>query len=197
MSQVSVVHALPSSHVTATAVWMHPVLGSQLSAVHATLSLQSVVMPMHVPPLHTSPPVQVLPSLQAVPLATGAGKQVPVAVWQVDFTHAVSLDVSHTTMVAALVLQVPPWHVGLPLQRSPSSWHWLSVWQKQLLKGAVHAPFWQIEIGVHGSPSSHVLGGKLPRFVCTQPEPALQLSVVHGFWSSQLTWPTRQFPAKH
>ncbi len=51
LEQVSLsVHALPSSHATVLFVWAHPDVGSQLSVVHTSLSLQ----------LSAGPPVQML-----------------------------------------------------------------------------------------------------------------------------------------
>ena len=58
------VHALPSSHAAVVLTWLHkPVALTQLSVVHALLSLQLSAGPgTHAEPLHTSPTVQPLPS---------------------------------------------------------------------------------------------------------------------------------------
>jgi len=47
--------------------WLHCwMAGSQVSMVHGSLSLQLRPMPPHLPPVHLSPVVQALPSLQTV-----------------------------------------------------------------------------------------------------------------------------------
>jgi hypothetical protein len=46
-----------------------PSFSEQLSTVQAMLSLQTVALPPHLPPVHVSGPVQVRPSLQVVPSA--------------------------------------------------------------------------------------------------------------------------------
>ena len=58
---------LPSLQVALISVCTHPVAGSQLSAVHALWSLQSVAAPgRQAPPPQTSPAVHALPSLHAL-----------------------------------------------------------------------------------------------------------------------------------
>ncbi len=67
------VQALPSLQLppSTTATKAHlPLTVSQLSVVHALLSLQTVAMPAQVPVVQVSGVVQALPSSQAVPLAT-------------------------------------------------------------------------------------------------------------------------------
>src|SRR5439155_1345728 len=57
------VEAVPSSQGAVLFVWTHPVVGLQVSSVQGLPSLQFSGVPgWHVPPLHTSPAVQALPS---------------------------------------------------------------------------------------------------------------------------------------
>ena len=65
----------------AICVWTHwPVVGSQLSVVHALLSLQSFGGPgVQTPAWQVSFTVQGLPSSHPVPFFAGSAKQVPVA----------------------------------------------------------------------------------------------------------------------
>ncbi len=65
-SHESVVQTLPSSQFVAVVCTQVP-FGSQLSAVHALPSSQFLLEPVQVPPVQTSPVVQALPSLQAMP----------------------------------------------------------------------------------------------------------------------------------
>lgn len=58
-----VVHALPSSHVFAFAVNVHPTLGTQASVVQGLKSLQTTGDPAwQAPPTHESNRVQAFPS---------------------------------------------------------------------------------------------------------------------------------------
>jgi len=83
------VQALPSLQTVplATFVNTHPVAGAQVSAVQALLSLHTSAVPPHTPLVHTSPVVQALPSLQAVPLATGVNTQALVVRLQMSLVH--------------------------------------------------------------------------------------------------------------
>src|SRR5207245_2407709 len=66
-------HTLPSLHEVpfASTVCWHPATGSQVSAVHGLLSLQSRPGPaVHTPPWHVSAPLHMLPSLHEVPFAS-------------------------------------------------------------------------------------------------------------------------------
>src|SRR5262249_28469438 len=73
-TQVSApLHRVPSLHAVpvVTAVLRQPSTGSQESAVHGLPSSQSGAVPtVHAPAWQVSSPLQALPSLQAVPLAT-------------------------------------------------------------------------------------------------------------------------------
>jgi hypothetical protein len=104
-SQVSVVHALPSSQMAGTAAtqsppahfspvvqfepsshgpvpltYTHPALASHASVVHGLLSLQgSALPPTHAPLLQASPTVHALPSLQPLVVAPLAVQPLPGA----------------------------------------------------------------------------------------------------------------------
>jgi hypothetical protein len=59
------VHLLPSSQAALLAVYLQPFVASQPSVVHRLSSLHTgAAPPAQTPPLHTSPVVQALPSLQ-------------------------------------------------------------------------------------------------------------------------------------
>jgi hypothetical protein len=61
------VHKSASSQGFLLALWLQPLWLSQASSVHGLPSLQSVSLPpLHTPWLHTSWPVQTLPSLQGL-----------------------------------------------------------------------------------------------------------------------------------
>ena len=67
-TQVSpTVHALPSSQLSAWAVWVQPLARSQASAVQGLASLQSTGLPTQNPSLQPSLSVHAVPSLQAKP----------------------------------------------------------------------------------------------------------------------------------
>src|SRR5438552_1828342 len=147
--QVSpVVHTLPSEHAvpfaTGTGFGHTPVAGSQLAtAWHWSGAGHTVPAPLHTPAWHVSPVVQALPSLHAVPLATGGFEQVPAAGSQVPAAWHWSRAV-HTTAVPAQVPArqlspvvhalasehaVPSATSGfeqVPVTRSqvPAVWHW-------------------------------------------------------------------------
>jgi hypothetical protein len=131
-SQMSSVQTDASAHAVLLGVWMQPWAGTQASTVQLTASAQSNGTPMQLPNEHTSPPVHKLASSQAVPAALGALTQAPVAGTHWFFKQAVSPVVLQVITLPALVLQVPPWHVEMPLQRLPSSLQSASVPQKQV-----------------------------------------------------------------
>ena len=143
-----VVHTLPSEHAVPLATgrgFGHtPVAGSQLAtAWHWSGGGHTVPAPLHTPAWHVSPLVQALPSLHAVPLATGGFEQVPAAGSQVPAAWHWSRAV-HTTAVPAQVPArqlspvvhalasehpVPSATSGFeqaPVTRSqvPAVWHW-------------------------------------------------------------------------
>lgn len=77
-----VLHSTPSSQSAPSATaWplQPPVVGSQASAVHALPSLHATTLPTHSAALHTSPPVQGLPSSHGLPSPISIDVQVPAA----------------------------------------------------------------------------------------------------------------------
>ena len=107
----SPLQTLPSEHDVplATGVWMHPVAGSQLSAVHAFPWSQLSGVPWHAPePVQASPPVQAFPSLHAAPT---------LAVCTQPLTGS---QVSVVQVFVSLQLTGDPWHAPEPVQASPA-----------------------------------------------------------------------------
>jgi hypothetical protein len=96
---------------------VQPNMGSQPSAVHGAPSLQASGVPaVHTALWQVSPPLQTLPSLHEVPFRTGALAQ-PVAGAQLSVVHGLpSLQIG-----TAPGVQLPPWHVSLPLQKLVSA----------------------------------------------------------------------------
>jgi len=84
---------------------VQPLARVHVSVVHGLLSLQTSPVPLHEPPLQTSPVVQSLPSLQAFVLLTNTQ---PVAELQLSVVH--TLLSLHTTAVPGW--HVPPEHVS-------------------------------------------------------------------------------------
>jgi hypothetical protein len=83
----SSVQGLPSLEQDAVLfVWTQPVAGLQESLVHGLLSSQLMAVPAHVPPVHWSPDVQALASLQLVPLVAVGFEHTPVDVLHVPTT---------------------------------------------------------------------------------------------------------------
>jgi hypothetical protein len=95
-----------------------PLAGSQVPTVwHWSLAVHVTGVPAwQAPlPLQVSAPLQALPSLHEVPLATAGNWQPPVGL-QVSLVHALpSLQVSGGPAV-----QVPAWQVSAPLHTLPS-----------------------------------------------------------------------------
>ena len=174
-SQPSTLHTLPSSQKVTLPGKHAPPLQKSLT-VHTFPSLQLPLLLRLVQPLPGKQPssVQGLPSSQAFLLA---GTQIPLtqvlAPWKLRPSHAAS---AHTLpSLIALWLQPPAGsHLSL-VQLSPSS-HTVPLppW---------HKPPSQKSAPVQGFPSSHA-----PLALVWVHAPARpQLSVVHAFWSSQLT----------
>jgi hypothetical protein len=145
LSHLSSVHGLPSSHLTAApgahfssahwsplvqaspslqgallALWTQPLLASQLSVLQGLLSSHSPAAPgTQAPPLHASPVVQALPSLQVA--SPGRAVQ-PVLLSQLSMvqgllsSHAVALPPPQlpSAHCSALVQALPSLH-GPPL----------------------------------------------------------------------------------
>ena len=143
-AQVSwVVQALLSVHGAVLLVVTQPLAESQLSLVHGFLSSHTVGAPdLHAPAAQMSPVVHASPSLQTAVLLAWAQ---PVLLAQLSVVQ---------TFLSSQLVGAGPLHAA-PEQMSPV---------------------------VHASPSSQAA----VLFVCTQPLVASQLSSVQGFLSSQL-----------
>ena len=190
-----VVQALPSLHEPLLLVFTHPLAGLQVSSVHTLLSVQLAGLPAwQVPPEQLSPLVHALPSLQ---LATLLVVVQPSTESHKSFVQG--FKSLHTCV--APPTQVPPWHESAVVQAllssqpallaacvqpvavlQPSSVHGLLSLQPTALP-PTHVPPEQTSPVVHALLSLH----SALLFVCAHPPIASQLSVVHGFWSSQLT----------
>jgi hypothetical protein len=102
-------------------------------------------------------------------------------------------------------VQIPLWHVSLPLQTLPSEHdvpfptglvvqpvagaqesfvHALPSLQTSVVP-AVQTPAWQVSAPLHAFPSEHA--EPFGELACAQPVLELQVSVVHGFASTQLS----------
>src|SRR5437870_1034018 len=174
--QVSpVVQALPSLQLVPLATgWgfgQVPVAGSQLPPVwHWSGAGHTMPVPLQTPAWQVSPVVKVLPSLQAVPLATGGFEQVPISGLQVPAVWHWS-GAGQTT---AVPWQTPPWQLSAVVQALPSlhavpfgaggfehvpvaglqvpaSWHWSSTVQATGVPE--HAPARQLSPVVQALPS--------------------------------------------
>jgi hypothetical protein len=111
--------ALPSVHEVplATLVFWQPVAGRQLSLVQTLLSLQLGAAPaVHTPAWQLSTPLQALPSLHVVPLATTTDWQPAMASQESLVQGFESLQLS-----AVPAVQVPLWQVSVPLQTLASA----------------------------------------------------------------------------
>src|SRR5437867_4412692 len=119
--QVSpLVQALPSLQLVPLATgWgfgQVPVAGSQLPPVwHWSGAGHTMPVPLQTPAWQVSPVVQVLPSLQAVPLATGGFEQVPVAGSQVP----AKVGRASWRESAAVPGQAPPWQLSAHVRALP------------------------------------------------------------------------------
>ena len=111
--------------------------------MHALLSLQDVTpVGVHVPPAHTSPSVQALPSVQGVP----AKLLCPQPVTSLQVSPVQTLLSSHLPF--AVPTHVPDAHTSNPVQKSPSL-HvapLMPVWVQPRMPAQASA--------VHGLPSS-------------------------------------------
>jgi hypothetical protein len=105
----SSVQGLPSSvHGAELFVKTQPLAGLQESSVHALESLHVMVVPEHVPPLHTSPVVHALPSLQEAPLFPGVCTQA----FETHESTAQGLESAHSPSVRQQPGTVEPTQVG-------------------------------------------------------------------------------------
>src|SRR5439155_17248026 len=145
---------------------------TQLSSVHATPSSHERGTPVHVPPRQRSPTVQPSASSQEVPSCRVGLLQVPVAGSHVPAVWHVSSAVQTTGLAPT---QLPFWQVSVCVQASPSlqavplvlfvgaehmpvaglqvpgSWHWSAVQTTGL--APTQLPFWQVSVCVQALPS--------------------------------------------
>jgi hypothetical protein len=167
--------------------------------VHTLPSLQLGAVPaVHVPVWQVSAPLQALPSVHEVPLATLVFWQ-PVAGTHESLVHALpSLQLGAVPAVHA-----PLWQVSTPLQALPSVqvvpfatttfWQPEAGTQESVVHGfeslqlggvpAAQAPAWQVSAPLQVSPSLH--GLPLATAVWRQPPAPSQVSVVQGLLSLQ------------
>jgi hypothetical protein len=158
---------------------------------------------LQVPDWQVSAPLQVLPSEQEVPLATGPLVQ-PVAGSQASAVQALlSLQLS-----AAPAIHVPAWQVSAPLQALPSeqefpsafggleqtpvdglhvpaTWHWSEAVQAIGLPPE-HTPAWQVSAWVQALPSLQALPSALGEFEQT-PVDGLHVATWHWSEAVQVT----------
>ena len=182
---------------------------SQASVVQALLSLQTTAMPGAQKPLalHRSGAVQALPSVQGS------------AVSAVFLQPLLLLHESTVHTLPSSQLMVVPWQLPA-LQASPEVQALLSLQtvavcavflqpvatsQVSSVQGLASsqlgaAPGWQVPLAVHRSPTVQALPSVqlLPvAGVFRQPPAVVQVSVVHGLLSSQLSVAPVQLPALH
>ncbi len=202
------VHALSSLQLPPLLLWLHPAIGVQLSVVHGLSSSQLLAPPgTQAPPWQVSPLVQALPSLQ--PPGPGTA-------WQPDLPSQLSIvQAFPSSQTIFWPTHSPPVHVSFWLQTLPSSQGLPSaIWlltqvpvvglQLSIVQGfpslqtfelPEQPPPPQVSPVVQALPSSH---GSALAAKTQLPLPGLQLSVVQGFLSSQLTaLPAAQSPLLH
>jgi hypothetical protein len=110
---------VPSAHGVPfrTGTWVHPKAGSQLSVVQTLESLQLSAVPgVHAPFWQVSLPLQTLPSVHELPLAT-------LLLWQPAIGSQLSAvhGLPSLQLRAVPVVQVPAWQVSAPLHTLPSA----------------------------------------------------------------------------
>ena len=223
--QVSAVQGLPSSQLSAvpgvqtppwqtsspsqallsaqevpfsTAALLQPKTGSQVSVVHTFVSSQGRAAPgVHTPVWQVSLPLQTLPSLHDVPFATGVVVQPKIASQPSAVQTLLSLQLR-----AVPAVQVPFWHVSVPLQTlasahvvpfstgalaHPKVGSQLSVVQRlpssQLSAvPAAQRPAWQVSLPLQMVPSAQEV--PLGRGAFEHPRTGPQVSMVHTLPSS-------------
>jgi hypothetical protein len=206
---MSLVHGLPSAQSAFTTheshpaigVFWQPVSGRHESVVHALPSSQLTGVPGAQTPLwQLSAPLHVLPSVHDVPFKTALLVQ-PNAGSQASVVHTLlSLQ-----LIGAPAVQVPPWHVSVPLQTLPSRHDVplstavlaqpvtalqvsvVQTFESLQLRAvpAVQLPAWQLSAPLQTVASRH--GVPLATGVFEQPKTGLQASVVQTLLSLQLS----------
>ena len=195
--QVPPVQGVPSARLTC---WQ-PSVALQESVVHVLASSQLMTVPAQLPPLHTSPVVQTVPSSQLSALLT---------VWQPRLTSQKSVvQTLPSLQVTLLPVQTPPAQVSPVVHAEPSLQLLVLLAKTQpllaLQLSVVQAlPSVQVmllplthEPPEHASPTVQTLPSSQGwvLLLWTQPVPVLQLSAVHSLPSSQLgALPGTQLP---
>jgi hypothetical protein len=162
------------------ACWQ-PATGSQLSVVHALLSLQLSAVPAAQKPLwQVSAPLHTVASAHDVPFAS-------TVFWQLPALHTSAV---HGLLSLQLAFVVHDRQLGIGVFVQPltglqeSAVHALPSSQLSAVP-AVHVPLWQVSAPLHTVPSAHEV--PLARLACRQPVTGSQLSVVHALLSLQLS----------
>jgi hypothetical protein len=194
------VQGLLSLQTSVVLLCLHPVAGSQLSAVQLLPSSQLTKAPLQVPLAHRSPLVHRLLSLHTTPEFCGSGAHLPVDGAQAATAQTVSFLGSQTTTLAGFTVQTAGTlallQYSVPLHKLPSS---LAVQSLSLAQGQIstavgrHTPPLQVSPPVHGSPSSQLppsLG------VYTHPFVFSHESTVQPFLSSQTVGIPAQLPSR-
>jgi hypothetical protein len=181
-----VVHLLPSLHGKVLALYTQPLLGSQESLVHGLPSSHVTLLPAQKPPEHLSPWLQALPSSHPKVLFWNA--QLPVVVLQLSVVQGLlSLQLLATPALHAEAAHASPTVQALPslhgavlaanlqpaLASQLSSVHGLPSLQLRIAP-ALHTPPAHASPTVHTDPSASQL---VPLLVATKPQ--LPLPVLH------------------
>jgi hypothetical protein len=201
-----VVHAFPSLHgvplATGVGAGQLPDPGSQVPAtLHWSPPPQDFMAPLwHEPPMHASPTVQALLSLQDVPLGSGGFEHSPVSVlhtptpwhWSLAVHDVITPLWHEPPMHASPVVQAFPSLHGVPSARGlpehvpvaelQPSWPWQGTAGHETGLPPLQVPPWQVSVCVQALLSLH--GVPSVTGVCMQPLAATQLSAVHGLLSS-------------
>lgn len=106
---------LPVLQLALVGALTQPVVGTQLSAVHELPSLQLAAAPPQVPDVQESLMVQALPSLHAVPFATGVKVHCMVVGLQESTVHGLL-----SLHITPMPLHTPLVHTSLVVQALPS-----------------------------------------------------------------------------
>jgi hypothetical protein len=185
--------ALPAEHATpgVTVYVMAPVAGLQVPTVQMGPLLRLTGVPAQLPAVQTSPVVQGLPSLQALPFAAVGFEQVPVVGLHVPGAWHWS-DAAHVTAVPAHepLVQTSPVVHALPSLHAvafaavgfeqvpvlglhvPATWHWSDAAHATAVPP--HTPLVQTSPVVHALPSLHAVPSATAGF---EQVPVLRLHV--------------------
>lgn len=166
--------ALPSLQpVPSRNVVVHDAVPLQLRAMQGGLPVQVIGVPPHEPaPLHASPYVQRLPSLQVVPAGAGGLEQAPVAGLHVPAVKQAPSGVQVTVDVGEP--HAPPRHVSPDVQALPSLHAAPSFRVTVQLAVPLHVRVVQVSL-VHTTGVPAQTPDPLHTSVCVQALPSLQV----------------------